>query len=390
MAIQLTLLVGPVVPIPAPIDLTQALSSVTVSRSEAQSSCQLTFNSSKILMGLDYGMVSHPLLLQFNRVIVIVTVNFIPRVLFDGFITNRELNVGADSAKVTVTCEDMKVKMDLVEAPMTYPLFLDYLEVLAILAKYSILGVVPLAIPPVWDDIDMKQMKQQPPNRTDLSRLNELAGFADHVFSIFPGPLPGMNIAYWGPSPRLFPPQPRLSANLGPATNVESMTASHNAQAPQLTWGQKEVLKVPMPFTSMPYRGLMPFSFEPLLLSVFTPLGLLPQAFPAVLPILAIKVKHLEKPGKDILESLGHAQAKSNKATGKTVKLNGQLNAARYGFALEAPGVVGVRGMGIGYDGFYYVDRVTHTITHDHGSVDYTQSFSLSREGMYTTTPVVP
>ncbi|MCP3959027.1 MAG: hypothetical protein GY719_14345 [bacterium] len=387
MAVQLTLLVGPVVPIPAPIDLTQALSSVSVSQSESGTTCQLTFNSSKVLMGLDWGMVNHPLLLQFNRVIVVVTVNFMPRVLFDGFITNRELNVGSDSAKVTVTCEDVKVKMDLVEVPMTYPMFLDFLEVLAILAKYAVLGVVPMVIPPLTDDIDLKQNKQQ--IKTDLSRLKELAGYAGYVFYVLPGPLPGLSVAYWGPRHRLYLPQPRLSANLGPATNVESMTASHNAQAPQITWGTELVYKVPVPYTSVPFSGMPPFSFEPLLLSVFSPLGLAPEAFPAVLPILPIKVKHLEKAGKDILESLGYAQGKSNLATEKTVKLSGSLNAARYGFTLGAPGVVGVRGMGFGYDGFYYVESVQHSISHDHGSVDYTQSFSLSREGMYTTTPIV-
>jgi hypothetical protein len=46
----------------------------------------------------------------------------------------------------------------------------------------------------------------------------------------------------------------------------------------------------------------------------------------------------------------------------------------------------GPRGAGWQHDGLYYVKRVTHRITRD----DYTQSFTLTREGVGATTPVVP
>jgi hypothetical protein len=47
--------------------------------------------------------------------------------------------------------------------------------------------------------------------------------------------------------------------------------------------------------------------------------------------------------------------------------------------------LVGVRGAGFAYDGFYYVNSVTHTLSR--GS--YKQSFSLSRDGLISNTPVV-
>jgi phage protein D len=63
----------------------------------------------------------------------------------------------------------------------------------------------------------------------------------------------------------------------------------------------------------------------------------------------------------------------------------GTVQTARYGGVLRARSLVGVRGAGLDYDGFYYVRSVTHNITRS----SYSQSFGLSREGTGTLTPVV-
>jgi hypothetical protein len=47
--------------------------------------------------------------------------------------------------------------------------------------------------------------------------------------------------------------------------------------------------------------------------------------------------------------------------------------------------VVGLRGAGSQHDGLYYVKRVTHTIQRG----EYTQAFTLTREGLGATTAVV-
>ena len=47
---------------------------------------------------------------------------------------------------------------------------------------------------------------------------------------------------------------------------------------------------------------------------------------------------------------------------------------------------MGVRGAGYLYDGLYYVKQVTHKVAL--GS--YSESFELTREGVGSTTPVVP
>ena len=66
--------------------------------------------------------------------------------------------------------------------------------------------------------------------------------------------------------------------------------------------------------------------------------------------------------------------------------LEGELDAGSYGGVLRARGLVGVRGVGLRYDGLYYVRRVTHKIALGH----YTQKFELVREGLGSTTPMVP
>ena len=57
----------------------------------------------------------------------------------------------------------------------------------------------------------------------------------------------------------------------------------------------------------------------------------------------------------------------------------------RYGDILRPRRLVGVRGAGWMFDGFYYVSNVTHRIKKG----EYTQSFTLKREGFGAISPVV-
>jgi len=68
------------------------------------------------------------------------------------------------------------------------------------------------------------------------------------------------------------------------------------------------------------------------------------------------------------------------------VTAKGEVDAVRYGHALRARRLVGVRGVGLTNGGFWYVRRVTHTIAPRR---QYSQRFELSREGTRALTPVV-
>ena len=67
------------------------------------------------------------------------------------------------------------------------------------------------------------------------------------------------------------------------------------------------------------------------------------------------------------------------------VTATGEVDGVRYGKVLRARKLVGVRGAGTSYDGFYYVRRVTHTLRPG----EYRQSFTLSRDGTGALLPVV-
>ena len=69
-----------------------------------------------------------------------------------------------------------------------------------------------------------------------------------------------------------------------------------------------------------------------------------------------------------------------------TVTVSGELDALRYGGALQARTVVGLRGAGFTYDGLYFVKSVTHSIRPG----EYKQQFTLRREGLGTLVPLVP
>jgi hypothetical protein len=90
LGVNLTLLIGPTVAVPAPLMLMQALQRVEVTHTdEGQSGFQITFQVGRSgpFDLLDYPLLGNPLLRPFNRVILIVTFNAIPRVLMDGIIT---------------------------------------------------------------------------------------------------------------------------------------------------------------------------------------------------------------------------------------------------------------------------------------------------------------
>jgi hypothetical protein len=64
----------------------------------------------------------------------------------------------------------------------------------------------------------------------------------------------------------------------------------------------------------------------------------------------------------------------------------GTVDVLRYGQILNSRQLVGVRGAGIAFDGLYYIESTTHTITKG----KYKQSFKLKRNGLVTNTPIVP
>lgn len=387
--VQLNLSLGKAQPLPAPAEIMEALIAVEVNRgNEAPSGFQMTFNAARSSTGQDYGLVSSPLLKPWNRVVLSVTVDGLPQVIMDGFITRQDLQPGTspNSSTLTVTGEDISVKMNLFELSIEYPAMGDFLIAEAVLAKYLLLGVIPDVIPTLTDIIPFEYVPQQ--NSTDLAYLKELAQRNGYVFYIKPSD--GLvNYAYWGPPVRSGQPQPALTVDSGPLTNVNSLSFSYDALAPTVVYGL--VLEtmvdpyVPLPVLATSSTRTPPLAADPALGTSIG--GIIPDPITAIADVFSLTTRGalFQGPGLQWPQSETMAQAMLDTSVDRVVTVQGELDVTRYEGVLSFPGVVGVRGAGLTYDGLYAVDSVSHKITSRFGDWDYKQSFTLIREGTGTT-----
>jgi hypothetical protein len=369
--IHLTLLVGPVVPLPVPKAALEALTSVTVTSSAGSpSGFQLSFtlnNRSPLHTLFLVAGAQTPLL----RVIIVVTVNGAPQVLMDGVMTNQQVTPGSQPghSTLTITGEDLTKVMDLVDfSGIPYPAMPPEARVALIIAKYAVFGMIPLVIPSLFPDLPIPVERIPTHQGTDLAYVRQLAAEAGYVFYVDPGPAPGTNIAYWGPEIKVGVPQPALNLDMDAHTNVESLSFNFNGANTTLpvVFIQNQLTKFPIP---IPIPNLNPLQ---------PPLGLIPA------PITNVKfMKETAKlsPMAAIMLGLAEASRSADAVSG-----SGSLNVTRYGRLLKARGLVGVRGAGTAFDGLYFVKSVTSTIKQG----EFKQSFELTRNGLVSITPKVP
>ncbi len=327
--VQLSLMIGPIIPLAAPREVLDALAEVEVKVEDVGTSgFQLTFSIDKqsplqILFLLTGGM---PLL--FMRVVLVA---------------------------------------------FPFPACPAEARVAILLAKYALFGVVPLIVPSVllFVPLPIDQIPSQ--QGTDLEYIRYLAEQAGYVFYIDPGPLPGVSKAYWGPQIKVGPVQPALSADMDAYTNVESLHFNFDQEKNKipLVYIYNEETGVSFPIPIPPITPLNP------------PLGAIPPLPTNLLPPDL-------KPFRDDLSKrpipqaimMGLAAAAQN---AEVVSCEGSLDVTRYGGVLKARQLVGVRGAGPAFDGLYYVKSVTHKIKRG----EYKQNFTLTRNGLVSTVPTV-
>jgi hypothetical protein len=150
-------------------------------------------------------------------------------------------------------------------------------------------------------------------------------------------------VAYWGPDVRQGTPQPALTANMGPHTNVESLSFSFDALKPveplvEIQESDKDTATQIAPRSST----RQPLCAQP-----------------------ARALRHTLPPNTAGLSS-GRAGARAAAEIARSldaVNVSGELDVLRYGRQA--------------YSGSYYVKQVTHTLRKG----TYTQRFTLLREG---------
>ncbi|TIC88294.1 hypothetical protein E8D34_04970 [Nocardioides sp. GY 10113] len=375
--VRLDLMIGPVVPIPAPQVVMDALTGVEVTTTDTGPTLfQLTFTlaNRSPLHTLFLLAGGGPVL--FLRVIVTVTVNGTPTVLADGVITDHQVAPGGDEghSSLVVTGEDVTVLMDQQDwSGLPFPALPAEGRVALLLAKYAVYGVVPLIVPSVLVDVPIPTSATPSQQGTDLAYIRALADRVGYVFHVEPGPVPGANIAYWGPRIKVGVPQPALNADFDADRNVTSLSFRFDSTRNKIptVFIYNELTKVVIPIPIPPITPLNP------------PLGLVPPLPTSIgdLQPVADNLSKLPIP-QAVMIGLAKAADYADAVTGE-----GTLDVVRYGRVLRARQLVGVRGAGPAYDGLHYVTRVTHSLRR--GS--YTQRFALSRNGLLSTVPeVVP
>ena len=370
--INLTLMIGPAVPVAVSREILDALLSVEVTaKTDGPSIFQLKFkidkNSPLLTLFLIAGGAQIPLV----RVVIYVTINASQVVLIDGVMTDHQMAPGSstESPTLTITGEDLTRVMDYIDfTGIPYPAMPPEARVLLILAKYAVFGVLPMVIPSIMIDVPIPIDRIPLHQGTDLSYVKKLADDVGYTFFVTAGPEPGSSIAYWGPDIKIGVPQPALNIDMDAQTNVESVSFSFNSQAGTLpfVYIQEQFSKAPIP---IPIPDVTPLN---------PPLGLIPP-IPKQFPIIDGTAKL--SPIQAVLIGLAKAAKKAD-----AVSASGELDVLRYGNVLKSRGLVGMRGAGNAFDGLYYVSSVTHKIKRG----EYKQNFTLSRNGLVSTFPTVP
>jgi hypothetical protein len=370
--IHLSLFIGPGVPIPVPQQVLDALfeATVVVNAGEIASGFELKFKlpSNSPLQTL--FLVSGGSLIPIIRVVLAVTINSSTEVLIDGVMTHHQVMPGNDASNTVLVIKgkDLSALMGYIDfSGIPYPAMPVPARILLILAKYAVLGVIPMVIPPILTDVPIPTEKIPRHQGKDLGYIQQLALQSGYTFYLKPGPAVGTSIAYWGPDVRIGVPQPALNYDMDAHTNVESLNFNLDTEGYKLPvlFIQEPISKIPIPIPIPNISLLNP------------PLGLVPP-LPKEWEPLEDTAK--QSPIQAALLGLSRASKTNDVVVG-----TGSLDVLRYGRLLKARELVGVRGAGKAFDGLYYVRSVTHSI--QRGGLK--QQFTLVRNGLISTLPVV-
>jgi hypothetical protein len=367
----LTLMMGSFNASPVPLAVIEALTDVQVTSSVgSQGGFQLkfTFGRNAPIAQLHASGFFDPR----RRVIIAVTVNGQTDVLMDGIVTKQDFTPSSAAGKstLTVTGLDLTALMDFIDLTgIPYPAIPLFVVVEMILAKYLVLGVLPVAIPPIMTLIDNPIENFRKQQGTDYAFLTAIAGTVGAVFYLDPGPKPGSSMAYWGPdlTTMFGGMQPALSINLDASTNLDSISFAYDG-----TLATNYIVTVIEPNSKVPIP--IPVPNIDLLRA--------PNAARSATPLKYTQLT----PGSGlgpIQAALAALAAQFN--TADVVTASGSLDVLRYGHVFKSRQLAAVRGAGPYYDGKYYVKSVTHTIKRG----EYKQSFSLARGGLGSTVSTV-
>lgn len=370
--IDITLLVGPGVPVPVPRMVVDALQTVRVEENSGTtpSGFELAFALDKDSPLNTLFLLAGGAALPILRVALVVTLNGRAISLINGVVTRTDLQPGRGDqpATLSVKGKDLTAAMEAIDLSglIAYPAMPPFARVALILAKYAWLGVIPQVIPSLeGPPLPTEKIPRQ--QDTDLAYIRTLAEEAGYTFFMKPGPAPATSFAYWGPEIRIGPVAPALTIDSGFATNCEELSFSFDKDQAEIpvVYIHNPQTKVPIP---IPIPSSVPFH---------PPLGAVPPMPPK---ITRLRETARLTPAEALLRGFARAAR-----TADAVRGSGRIDVLRYGRILRARGLIGVRGAGAAFDGDHYIEAVTHDISRG----GYEQTLTLKRSGLLPARPSV-
>ena len=358
-----------------------AIQSVEVRHSdEGRSGFQIVFQIGRLGAKdlKDYQLLKDPLLTPGNRIKLSVTLKAKAELLMDGIITHQQFSPSSEpgASTFTITGEDITVLMDREEAapqsssqtgqkegPEEHPRQDDQGIVTQLLNKYSKYDVKPeVAKPLVGAPSDKRRIPIK--QGTDLEKIQQLAQDNGYVFYI--EPTSGKNIAYWGPPKKPgSESQKALTLNMGPYTNLNTISFQHNALAPTRVFGQVQDRET----NQIRQLSILKSDRPPL------------SKFPSINNETCVRDMMFHGNKHTLTSAVARAKSITNRSVDNAIAATGEVDTLRYGALLKVRKLVDLRGVGDSYDGSYYVKQVTHKLQKG----DYTQSFTITREGLGST-----
>jgi len=370
--INLTLLIGPTLPAPAPDYIMNAIQSVEVTNTDSgRDGFQIHFSigRSGVKDLLDYRLIKDPLLTPFNRVRVMVTIGVMQNVLIDGIITHHQFNPNNEPGQstFTVTGEDVSVMMDMEEKSDTYEHQSPGDIVKKIVDNYhSFIGSIQIGSSGPINKQPSNEETTPSQTETDWAHIQSLSGSFDYIFYV--EPTSSSTKAYWIPSkPDMGqPPQKKLLVNMGPDSNLNSISFQYDSMTPMMVRAYQ--------FSNSSNAVASSPTID---VKTYSP-SLELSAKPALVSQSNVKIKQMrDTDKKDSSQIQTIAQAMVDNAR-NVIAGSGEIDTAAYGDVLRARKTVELIGVGYSYDGKYYVKSVTHSIKLG----EYKQSFSIVREGI--------
>src|SRR5258708_1216946 len=360
-SIRPVLTIGPTMPQPASYDVSIALTRVEVTDdAEEIDGFQLTFALGKNKdKAKDYNLLQSNLFDPGSRVQIGVLLNGSPEVLIDGIITHHQLTPSNEPGMFTFTVmgKDTSLKLDLIERNQKYEHQTDSQIVESVLDNpdYAYLGFDTQVTS--TDDVSDQNHDITRQASSDLKFIQMLAKRNDFVFYVNPDTFSNSNV-YWGPENRLGTSQPALTMYMESATNVTSLSFSNDALVPTNVQGS---------YIDPDNKQINPLQDSP---SFHYPLAATPTQ---IMRTILLRSNANQTSSQASISAQAALIDSKKSVTGQ-----GELDTVRYGHILRAGELVGVRGVGASYNGDYYVRQVRHTIERG----NYTQSYTLSREGI--------